>query len=64
MPHMNENFLSEGKVFLVKCPKKECGLENYALAVASGVCAWCGYDGNNDVEFKKTLKKVKEPKID
>lgn len=21
----------------------ECGLENYALAVASGVCAWCGW---------------------
>lgn len=27
---------------LVKCPK--CGRENYAMAVTTGVCAWCAYD--------------------
>ena len=33
-----------GKQFLVRC--HECGKENYAPAVASGCCAWCGYDAN------------------
>jgi hypothetical protein len=39
------NFVDkDGNVFLVKCPK--CKFENYAPAVADGVCAWCGYDAN------------------
>jgi len=29
------------KIYMVRCPK--CGLENYALNVASGQCSWCGY---------------------
>lgn len=32
---------SNGKIFLKKCPK--CILENWAPAVATGQCAWCGY---------------------
>jgi len=32
------------KLYMVRCPK--CGKENYAPAVASGTCAWCGYDVN------------------
>jgi len=37
-----ENFRDkDGKLFLVRCPK--CKLENYAFAVASGECAWCGW---------------------
>jgi len=35
-----------GKVYLTRCPK--CGLENYAMNVATGYCAWCGYDANKD----------------
>lgn len=31
---------------LIKCP--QCGLENWAMAVLSGICAWCGYDVNKD----------------
>lgn len=34
----------DGKMYLEYCPK--CGLENYAIAVASGQCCWCGYDAN------------------
>jgi ribosomal protein L37E len=41
---MEENFKVDGKTYLVRCPK--CGRENWAPAVASGVCAWCGYDAN------------------
>ncbi len=37
-----ENFRDDtGKPFVVRCPK--CGRENYAMAVASGECAWCGW---------------------
>jgi len=27
-----------------------CGRENWALAVATGRCAWCGYDANPEEE--------------
>ncbi len=35
----------DGKPFLVICPK--CGKENWAMAVALGVCTWCGYSAPN-----------------
>lgn len=35
---------------LIRCPK--CGRENYSMNVASGICTWCGYDGNKDKNFK------------
>ena len=35
-----------GKTYLVRCPK--CKKENYAMAVSSGVCCWCGYDANKE----------------
>lgn len=39
----------DGEVYLERCPK--CGKENWAPAVASGQCAWCGYKGKpEDVE--------------
>lgn len=38
------NFIADGKVYLVRCPK--CGLENWTPAVAHGICAWCGYNAN------------------
>ena len=42
------NFITkDGNVYLVRCPK--CDKENWAPAVASGQCAWCGFDGNTEV---------------
>lgn len=32
---------TDGKLFMVRCA--DCGRENWAPAVASGQCAWCGY---------------------
>ena len=32
----------EGRPYLVRCP--ECTETNYALAVATGICAWCKYN--------------------
>lgn len=43
---LEENFKANGKTYLVRCPK--CKKENYAMAVSSGVCCWCGYDANKD----------------
>ena len=31
----------DGKILLIRCPN--CGRENYAPNVASGVCTWCGF---------------------
>jgi len=49
-----------GKYYLVKCP--ECGEENYSLAVASGICAWCGFDINKfkEEECLNTREQSKE----
>jgi len=36
------NFRSpDGKLFVVRC--EACGRENWAPAVATGLCAWCGW---------------------
>ena len=35
-----------GKLGMIRCPK--CGKENYALMVSTGICAWCGYDVNEE----------------
>lgn len=39
------NFREEGKLYLIRCfaCAPEHGRENYALAVPSGTCAWCGW---------------------
>ena len=37
-----ENFRDDdGNPFVVRCPK--CKRENWAMAVASGQCSWCGW---------------------
>lgn len=41
----------DGRMYVARCPK--CGSENYALAVASGVCVWCGYNANEDYKKKE-----------
>lgn len=37
--HMDDDY------YLVRC--HECGLENYALMVCKGQCAWCGSTKRN-----------------
>lgn len=34
----------DGGIGLIRCP--DCGRENYAMSVASGVCCWCGFKAN------------------
>ncbi len=43
---LEENFEANGKTYLVRCPK--CKRENYAMSVSSGICAWCGYNANEE----------------
>jgi ribosomal protein L37E len=33
-------------IHMVRC--FECGRENWAMAVASGQCAWCGFNANKE----------------
>ena len=40
-------------VLLIRCPK--CNRENYAIAVASGCCCWCGFDGRELMGKEKRL---------
>jgi hypothetical protein len=46
-------FIKDGKLYLIRCPEPECELENYAPAVATGKCAWCGFDANEQDEKKE-----------
>lgn len=39
-----EYYPEDETLLLIRCPK--CGQENYAPAVASGICVWCGYDAH------------------
>lgn len=56
----NENFYDkDGNFFLVQCPK--CKKENYITNVKTGICAWCGYDGNKE-ENKNGENGNKSPK--
>ena len=44
LTHGVEYYPESGTLLLIRCPK--CGRENWAPQVASGTCAWCGYDGH------------------
>lgn len=47
MRSLDENFKDDkGHFYLVRCPDPDCGLENHAMSVSSGICAWCGYNAN------------------
>lgn len=39
------------ELYLVRCP--DCKLENYALMVATGQCAWCGFSVNSNNNEKE-----------
>lgn len=43
-----EYYPEEDTILLMRCPK--CKKENYALAVADGICVWCGFDGRELLE--------------
>ena len=45
---MPQNFREDGKAYVVRCPA--CKRENYAMAVASGICAWCGWEAEEGEE--------------
>lgn len=38
-----EYYPDTDRLLLIICPK--CGRENWGVQVATGKCAWCGYDG-------------------
>lgn len=38
------------KIGLIKCP--ECLYENYSMAVLTGCCAWCNFDGSLEETIK------------
>ena len=44
-----ENFMDGGQLYLVRCYNCwDTGRENWACAVASGICAWCGWDPDDE----------------
>jgi hypothetical protein len=45
----------DGRIFMKYCP--ECERENYTPNVASGICAWCGFDLN---EFVSEMTEQKD----
>ena len=49
------NFRVDGRLFLVRCPY--CKRENHGPAVASGQCAWCGW---NETDAAITRSKQEE----
>lgn len=44
-PNFRAGTGNTGRLYLVRCfaCDERVGRENYALAVAAGVCAWCGW---------------------
>ena len=46
-----EYYPEDGTILLIRCPK--CGKENYAPNVISGICTWCGANGQ---DFLKAWK--------
>lgn len=48
----------EGLICFLRCPV--CRRENYAMSVAEGVCAWCGYDPNNILAKETEVVRVVE----
>lgn len=53
------NFLGDdGNLFLVRC--MACKMENYAMAVASGVCSWCGWPSEDDEDHNGDVTEMIE----
>lgn len=43
-----------GTILLIRCPR--CKRENWAMAVADGVCCWCGYNAHHDENLAKDIR--------
>ncbi len=43
--HVGFRGIGKTSICLQRCPK--CGRENYAMAVLSGQCCWCGFNANS-----------------
>lgn len=54
----------EGKRCMIRC--FECGRENYVATVSSGLCAWCGFNANEealeDIALVEMAKEAEEEK--
>lgn len=48
------NFRKDGQIYLVRCfvCERKNGRENWAPAVASGKCAWCGWHEAEPADFE------------
>ncbi len=48
--YQHPNWVSDGQLYLLRCYNCDPvhGQENYAMAVASGQCAWCGWKGERE----------------
>lgn len=50
----------DGKVYIVSCMNcpdgGKYGKENYGIAVASGHCAWCGWNERDAQDYKSKRK--------
>lgn len=42
------NWIENGKIYLIRCPK--CHIVNYGPAVATGQCAWCDFKYEDDIK--------------
>lgn len=40
----------DGSLCLIRCPS--CGRENWAPAISSGRCAWCGWTETKETELE------------
>ena len=49
---------ADGRPHVTRCMK--CGLENYALAVSSGQCVWCGWEPTEEDMTEHRIMKQRE----
>lgn len=48
---------ADGTILLTRCPR--CFMENYAMSVGNGWCAWCGYSAHSDEALKREIEEIK-----
>ena len=56
------NFRKDGRLYLVRCfaCDEKHGTENYAPAVSSGSCSWCGWTDDDIPDFEDGALDVQE----
>lgn len=64
MDSTDYGFVIDDNYYMVRCPS--CQRENYTMAVASGICCWCGEDGRSDYQAKMDERRDAEdnPRLD